>query len=245
MRLTRTGAISSARFAVRAGSAAVSAEMSAEPDGRTPAAGAAHEQQRAARPHLAGGVAGDVRAAARGASSSARRACVEVHLGQRRVVRAAGGDHHVVDRRRQVLEEPLERGRSRWRRRPRCSARRARAPRARRRSGLRPVRIDVGSLGARAPGRLEPDAGAAADHDDGLPEELRLALGAPSRRSRAPAARIAAARSRRGAPSARRRRSPRSVGNGWIVSRSTSSGTRARIASVACCSHSPASGPSA
>ena len=35
------------------------------------------------------------------------------------------------------------------------------------------------------------------------------------------------------------------VGNGWIVSRSTSSGTRARIASVACWSHSPASGPSA
>ena len=33
------------------------------------------------------------------------------------------------------------------------------------------------------------------------------------------------------------------LGNGWIVSRSTSSGTRARIASVACCSHSPASGP--
>ena len=30
-----------------------------------------------------------------------------------------------------------------------------------------------------------------------------------------------------------------------MVSRRTSSGTRARIASVACCSHSPASGPSA
>jgi hypothetical protein len=32
---------------------------------------------------------------------------------------------------------------------------------------------------------------------------------------------------------------------GWIVSLSTSSGTRARMASVACCNHSPASGPSA
>ena len=30
------------------------------------------------------------------------------------------------------------------------------------------------------------------------------------------------------------------LGNGWIVSRSTSSGTRARIASVACCIHSRA-----
>jgi hypothetical protein len=34
------------------------------------------------------------------------------------------------------------------------------------------------------------------------------------------------------------------VGNGWIVSFSTTSGTRARIATVACCIHSPASGPS-
>ena len=34
----------------------------------------------------------------------------------------------------------------------------------------------VGSLLARAPGRLEPDARAAADHDHGLPEQLRLAL---------------------------------------------------------------------
>ena len=35
------------------------------------------------------------------------------------------------------------------------------------------------------------------------------------------------------------------AGNGWIVSRMTESGTAARIASVACWSHSPASGPSA
>ena len=33
---------------------------------------------------------------------------------------------------------------------------------------------DVGALGARQPGGLEPDAGAAADHDDGLAGELRL-----------------------------------------------------------------------
>jgi hypothetical protein len=35
------------------------------------------------------------------------------------------------------------------------------------------------------------------------------------------------------------------VGNGWIVSAMTDSGTLARIASVACWSHSPASGPRA
>jgi hypothetical protein len=38
----------------------------------------------------------------------------------------------------------------------------------------------VGSLGARPSRRFEPDAGATADHDDGLPEEFRFALGARS-----------------------------------------------------------------
>ena len=41
----------------------------------------------------------------------------------------------------------------------------------------------------------------------------------------------------------RRTRPSEKLGNGWIVSRSTSIGTSALIASVACCSHSPASGP--
>ena len=39
---------------------------------------------------------------------------------------------------------------------------------------------DLGAFGAGAPGRLEPDAGAAAEDDDGLPEQGRL----PQRRSR-------------------------------------------------------------
>ena len=34
----------------------------------------------------------------------------------------------------------------------------------------------LGSFGARSPGRFEPDAHAAADHDDGLPGEFRFAL---------------------------------------------------------------------
>ena len=34
---------------------------------------------------------------------------------------------------------------------------------------------DLGALGACAPGGLEPDAGAAADDDDGLAEQFRLA----------------------------------------------------------------------
>ena len=35
---------------------------------------------------------------------------------------------------------------------------------------------DVGSLGAGEPGRLEPDAGAAPDHHDGLPEQVTVAV---------------------------------------------------------------------
>ena len=108
-----------------------------------------------------------------------------------------------------------------------------------------PIRVaagehDVGSLRARAPGRLQPDAGAAADHDDGLAGELRLAAhGEPA--SAVERVEVICPRSACKAST----KISENVGNGWIVSRSTSSGTRARIASVACCSHSPASGPSA
>jgi hypothetical protein len=100
----------------------------------------------------------------------------EVHLGQRRVVRAAGRDHHVVDRCRQVLEEPLQASRVR-------SVEGRGAPRPELvRSVLETVGIaaredDLGPRGPRPPGSLEADAGAAADQDDGLPEQLGLALG--------------------------------------------------------------------
>ena len=42
--------------------------------------------------------------------------------------------------------------------------------------GITARKDQLGSLNACAPGRLEPDAGATADHDDGLPEEFRSAL---------------------------------------------------------------------
>src|SRR4051794_4076194 len=41
------------------------------------------------------------------------------------------------------------------------------------------------------------------------------------------------------------RKASEKVGNGWMTSWRTSSGTRARMARVACWSHSPASGPTA
>jgi hypothetical protein len=45
----------------------------------------------------------------------------------------------------------------------------------------KPLRVprredDLGALTASGPGRLEPDPGAGADHDDGLAEQLRLVV---------------------------------------------------------------------
>jgi len=82
----------------------------------------------------------------------------------------------VVDRCWQVLEEPLQgsrvvgvEGRSAWRAEFR-------------RRLLEPVGItagedDISTLSPGAPGCLEPDARAAADHDDGLSGQFRFALG--------------------------------------------------------------------
>ena len=98
---------------------------------------------------------------------------VDVELRERRVVRAGAGDQHVVDRPGQLVEEPPEPaevgGVEGGDAGPELEADAVQAIRvARRDDHVRP-------LLARAPGSLEPDAGAAADHDDGLAGELRLA----------------------------------------------------------------------
>ena len=94
----------------------------------------------------------------------------------------------MVDRLRQVLEESLQRGRVGG-----VEGGGARARRVERglleALGIAAGEDDVGALGARAPGGLEPDPGAAADDDDGLPEQLRLALVAVGIRSPHDAAR--------------------------------------------------------
>jgi hypothetical protein len=95
----------------------------------------------------------------------------EIELGQRRVVGAGARDQHVIDRRAQLAEEPLqpvevggvEGGHRRLELGP---------------DAAEPVRIARGedqgrAFGTRAPGRLQADAGTASDHDDGLPGELR------------------------------------------------------------------------
>ena len=60
IRLTRTGATSSARVAINGGSAAVAVEARRGRVAAAAAAGAAHEDERAAGPDLAGGVARDL-----------------------------------------------------------------------------------------------------------------------------------------------------------------------------------------
>ena len=80
------------------------AELRADP----PGAGATHEQQRAAGPHLPTAWRATARAS-RTWSLSARRTSVGLHLEQRPVVGAAGRDQHVVDRVRQVVEERVQR----------------------------------------------------------------------------------------------------------------------------------------
>src|SRR5262249_10544867 len=43
--------------------------------------------------------------------------------------------------------------------------------------GVAPSEDNAGALGAGSPGGFQPDAGAAADDDDGLAEQFRFALG--------------------------------------------------------------------
>jgi hypothetical protein len=97
-----------------------------------------------------------------------------VEVGQGSVVWAGPGDQYVVDGRGQPLEEAVQAieigGVERLRAQRADLARRL----------LKPVRVpsgedDVGALGAGQPRGLQPDARAAADQDDCLPGQLRLA----------------------------------------------------------------------
>jgi hypothetical protein len=89
------------------------------------------------------------------------------------------GDHHMVDRSWHVEEESLERGRifgveSRGAERANLACGTLQSPGVSRRED------NVRSLRACPSRRFEPNAGASANHDDGLSEEFRFALGARS-----------------------------------------------------------------
>ena len=93
---------------------------------------------------------------------------VEVELGQRRVVGARARHQDVVDLPPQLAEEPVEAVEVRGVERGDAAADlEAGAVKA---IGIARGDDHVGSGRSRQPGRLEPDPGASADHDDGLLE---------------------------------------------------------------------------
>ena len=105
-----------------------------------------------------------------GVDIAARR--VEVELSQLRVVGTRTGDQQVVDGCWQRVEEPPEpaevRGIEGGDAGPELEAGTVQAVR------VAGGKDDVRSLGASEPGRLQPDAGAAPDEQDGLPEQVLL-----------------------------------------------------------------------
>jgi hypothetical protein len=99
---------------------------------------------------------------------------IGVHLEQRRVAGTRPGDQYMIDR-LQPVEEPRQRGGI-------GRVERGRGPRVYLAGGsFKPVRIprdedDIGALRPGSPGSFKPNAGASADQDNGLPEQLRFAL---------------------------------------------------------------------
>ena len=144
----------------------------ADADARTAGGGAADEQQRAARTDLARGEAGHADHQHRMRLERAARG-VEVHVGQRRVVRPARRRHDVVDL-AEAGEERLQRGRvvgveGRGVQRAELRGRPLQP------SGIAAGQDHLGAARACAPRRLQPDARTAADHDDGLPLQRPIA----------------------------------------------------------------------
>ena len=141
--------------------------------GGPPTARSADEQERSARAHFAGGEAGDVERQPEFLLDVAPR-LGEVDVRQSCVVGAAGGDHNVVDRLPQLVEEApeaVEIGGV-----ERLTAQRADFARGL----LDAVRVaagenDLGALEPRSLSRFKTDPRAAAEQNDRLPGKLRLA----------------------------------------------------------------------
>src|SRR5262249_46189406 len=91
-----------------------------------------------------------------------------------RIVRSAGGDHHVVDRCSETVKERLQGG---WIVGIEgCGALRVDLERRLLEAlGIAPGENHAGALGAGSPCCFEPDARAPADDDDGLTEQFRFA----------------------------------------------------------------------
>src|SRR5262249_13105673 len=137
------------------------------------AAGTADEEQRASRSNLVRGVSRDFDRQQEMSIDVAAR-LLDVEFPERRVIGAGARDQHVVDRGGQLVEElpepPQVGGGEGDGAGPELEPDTLEA--------LRVARGEdhFGAGVAGAAGRLEADAGAAPDHDDRLPGELRLTV---------------------------------------------------------------------
>lgn len=98
-----------------------------------------------------------------------------IQVVQAPVVRAAGRDQHMVDRRGQILEESAEGGRI-GRVERRGTQRADLGGGLLEAAGIAAGQDGAGALGAGQAGRFESDPGAAADHDDRLPGQAGFAV---------------------------------------------------------------------
>ena len=114
------------------------------------------------------------------ADGEARLFVLDLHQGC--ITWTGARDHHMVDGSRQMEEEFHER--SRIVGVECCTSQRAEFTRGSLQAlGVPCGEDNVGALDARPPRRLETNAGASANHDDGLSEEFRFALDSSSRGS--------------------------------------------------------------
>src|SRR5215468_12641933 len=167
MRLTRIGATSTARLAIKAGSAAVPAAMSDRPGPRrrppVPPMKISVPPGRTRPDSMLGDGNGQPQMLVEIAVCP-----LAVEIGQARVVWTAGRDHHMVDPLREVLEKPIESDRVCGV--EGCAAQGTEFGRGPLEAfGIAAGQDDIGAPGVSSSSRLQPDACGADDHDDDLP----------------------------------------------------------------------------
>src|SRR5215471_10602627 len=139
-------------------------------------AGAAHEYQGAGRPDLVGSGTCDLDREQKVISEIASCGLCR-HCESWPVVGGARGNHYVVDRAGKILEERLQGGRIIGVKS--CGAFRVQLQRCLLEArGISAREDDAGALGTGAPRGFQPNSRGAANDDDGLAEQFRLALSA-------------------------------------------------------------------
>ncbi len=131
-----------------------------------------NEYQRAGRPDLMGGAAGNVEREQQVLRESLSRVLLR-HFERRAVVRSAGGDHNMVNRARQILKERLQgSGIIGIEGRGALGAKFAR--RFFEAFAIASGEDGAGALGAGTPSSFKPYPSAAADNNDGLAKQFGL-----------------------------------------------------------------------